>query len=70
MAAAAGASGARTWLQVHGFTWLTPQRMKAATVSLFALALVVSSIGISGSSTSASAHGPARAALTPSSGHR
>lgn len=49
MAAMAGASGVRSWLQAHHLTWLTPRRMRAATVTLFAIAVLVSSIGLSGS---------------------
>jgi hypothetical protein len=60
MAAAAGASGARTWLQTRHLTWLTPRRMKAATVALFVAAFGVSTIGLS-SSTSAATHPPAHA---------
>lgn len=33
MAAAAGASGARSWLQARHMTWLTPKRMRAATLA-------------------------------------
>lgn len=53
MAAVAGASGARSWLQAHHVTWLTPRRLRAATVTLFAVAVVVSSVGMSGSTTPA-----------------
>lgn len=49
MAAAAGASGARAWLQAHHMTWLTPRRLKAGTVALFVAATLVSSVGLSGS---------------------
>lgn len=49
MAAAAGATGVRTWLQAHHLTWLTPARMRAATAALFAAALIASSVGFSGS---------------------
>jgi hypothetical protein len=61
MAAAAGASGARAWLQAHHVTWLTPRRMKVATVALFVAATLVSSIGLSGSSKAPSGakNGPA-----------
>jgi hypothetical protein len=62
MAAAAGASGVRSWLQVHHLSWLTPRRMRAATVSLFAAALLVSSVGLSGSSSRAASPAPAAAA--------
>jgi hypothetical protein len=50
MAAAAGATGARSWLQAHHLTWLTPRRMKMATIALMVAAFGVSTIGISGSS--------------------
>jgi hypothetical protein len=46
----AGANGARSWLQARHLTWLTPRRMRAATVALFAVATLVSSVGLSGSS--------------------
>ncbi|TML29444.1 MAG: hypothetical protein E6G30_04130 [Actinobacteria bacterium] len=49
MAAAAGATGVRCWLQSHHLGWLTPRRLKAATVTLFVAALLVSSVGFSGS---------------------
>ena len=49
MAAAAGATGVRTWLQAHHLTWLTPRRLRAATIALLAAALLVSSVGLSGS---------------------
>jgi hypothetical protein len=49
MVAAAGASGARTWLQTRRFGWLTPGRLKAITIALFALAFTLSSVGLSGS---------------------
>lgn len=53
MTAAAGASGARTYLHTHDFGWLTPQRLKAATVALVVAALGVSTIGLDGSSAPA-----------------
>jgi hypothetical protein len=55
MAAAAGASGARSWLQARHLTWLTPQRLKFATIILFVAAFAVSSVGISGSTAPARA---------------
>jgi hypothetical protein len=64
MAAAAGASGVRSWLQTRHLTWLTRKRLKAATVALIVAAFGVSSIGLS-SSTSAPAHLPAS---TPAAG--
>jgi hypothetical protein len=50
MAAMAGASGARSWLQAHHETWLTPRRMKVATASIFTAAALGSTVGLSGSS--------------------
>lgn len=47
--AAAGASGARSWLQNAGLTWLTPKRLKRFTIGLCIAAAVVSTIGVSGS---------------------
>jgi hypothetical protein len=49
MAATAGASGARAWLQAQHLTWLTPRRMRAATLGLVTAAVVVSSVGVKGS---------------------
>lgn len=59
MAAAAGASGVRSWLQAHHMTWLTPKRLRAATLALFVAAFGISSFGLSGSSTAASSHASA-----------
>jgi hypothetical protein len=50
MAAAAGATGIRSWLQAQHLTWLTPKRMQTATLALFIAAFGISSIGLSGSS--------------------
>jgi hypothetical protein len=63
MAAAAGATGARSWLQAQHTTWLTPKRMKAATVTLFVMAGGISTVGLSGSTPQAKPaahHAPAR----------
>jgi hypothetical protein len=49
IAAMAGASGARSWLQAHHETWLTPRRMKVATASIFTAAAIGSSVAIKGS---------------------
>jgi hypothetical protein len=56
MAAAAGASGARSWLQARHATWLTPKRVRAATIALFVAAFGFSSISLGGS-TPAQRHG-------------
>jgi hypothetical protein len=64
MTAAAGATGLRSWLAARGFTWMTPARLKRVTLALFVAAFGVSSIGISGSSsTQAHAAVPVRAAV-------
>jgi hypothetical protein len=52
MAAATGATGARTWLQNSHVTWLTPRRMKVATIVVMSAALAVSTVGLSGSTPS------------------
>lgn len=57
MAAAAGATGVRSWLQARHLTWLTPRRIRAATIALFVAAFGVSSVGLSGS-TPAPHHAP------------
>jgi hypothetical protein len=49
MAATAGASGARAWLQAQHLTWLTPRLMRVVTIALIVAAFAVSSVGISGS---------------------
>jgi hypothetical protein len=52
MAAAAGASGVRSWLQAQHRTWLTPRRLRAATIALFVVAFGFSSLTLSGSTPS------------------
>jgi hypothetical protein len=64
IAAMAGASGARSWLQTRHTTWLTPRRMRAATVTLFLAATGVSSVGLSGSSTPVPARSPSAVSTT------
>jgi hypothetical protein len=51
MVAASAATGFRTWLQTHHFGWLTPKRMRALTVAAMVAAGLVSTVGISGSTT-------------------
>ena len=65
MAAAAGATGVRSWLQAQHLTWLTPRRLRAATITLFIAAALVSSVGLSGSTPGHPHHAkPAPAART------
>jgi hypothetical protein len=46
--AAAGATGIRAWLATQSYAWLTPRRMRFATVSLIGAGLIGASVGISG----------------------
>jgi hypothetical protein len=62
MAAASAASGFRAWLQAHGFSWLTPKRLRALTVTAMCAAGLVSTVGVSGSTPSPSPHAHVRAA--------
>jgi hypothetical protein len=50
MAAMAGASGARSWLQNQHATWLTERRVKAATAGIFVAATLGSTVALKGSS--------------------
>jgi hypothetical protein len=43
VAATAGASGARAWLQTRHLAWLTPRRLGALTVALLVAGVVASS---------------------------
>jgi hypothetical protein len=56
MAATAGASGVRAWLQAQHLTWLTPRLMRVVTILLLLAAVCVSSVGLSSSSAPAPAH--------------
>jgi hypothetical protein len=62
MAAMAGASGARSWLQAQHQTWLTERRMKAATAGIFVAATLGSTVALKGSSAPAH-HDPAPASV-------
>jgi hypothetical protein len=50
MAAMAGASGARSWLQAQHQSWLTERRVKAATAGIFVAATLGSTVMLKGSS--------------------
>jgi len=67
MAAMAGASGARSWLQNQHATWLTPRRLKVTTVGLFTAAAIGSSVTISGSTPD---HQPAPRSAASNHAHR
>ena len=49
MAAMAGATGARSWLQAQHQSWLTERRMKAATAGIFVAATLGSTVALKGS---------------------
>lgn len=49
VAAMAGASGARSWLQARHETWLTEPRLKAATAGIFIAATLGSTVALKGS---------------------
>jgi hypothetical protein len=49
MAAMAGATGARSWLQSQHQTWLTERRLKAATAGIFVAATLGSTVALKGS---------------------
>lgn len=67
MAATAGASGVRAWLQAQHLTWLTPRLMKATTLALLLAAVAVSSVGLQGSSAAPKPKPHAAQAPAPSS---
>jgi hypothetical protein len=64
IAAAAGASGMRSWLAAHHLTWLTPRRMRIATTALLVAAGLVSSVGLSGSTAAPAKTSPRAHAQT------
>lgn len=53
MTATAGATGVRAWLATRAYAWLTPKRLKAITVALVAVALIASTVLVSGSTAPA-----------------
>jgi hypothetical protein len=54
----------RAWLQTHHLTWLTPRRLRAATIAVFAVAFVISTVGLSGSTPPKHA-GPVQTSHSP-----
>jgi hypothetical protein len=50
MTATASATGVRAWLAQRNWRWLTPRRLRFATVALLVAALAVSAVGLGGSS--------------------
>jgi hypothetical protein len=55
MSAMAGASGLRAWLQTRGWSFVTPERLRRATIAAFVVATLVSTVGLSGSTRPAAA---------------
>jgi hypothetical protein len=51
-----GASATRSWLQAQHLTWLTPKRMRVATVAMFTAATIGSSATLGGSATAPKHH--------------
>ena len=49
MTAAAGVTGLRAWVQNRAWPWLTPTRRRRATIAAFVVAVLVSSVSLSGS---------------------
>jgi hypothetical protein len=65
MAAASCATGLRSWLQTHNFTWLTPRRLRAVTIGAMCAAGLVSTVGFSGATPGTGVRtAPASAATT------
>ena len=63
---ASAATGLRSWLQNHHFGWLTPRRLRALTIGAVCAAGLVSTVGLSGSS-SASVRGSGGSSGAPNS---
>jgi hypothetical protein len=61
MAAMAGVSGARSWLQAHHLGWLSPQRLRMLTIAGFVVAMLGSSVTLSGSTAPAKDAAPTAA---------
>jgi hypothetical protein len=49
MAAVGTASGLRAFMASRHFSWLTPRRLRAATIALWTVALLASALFVSGS---------------------
>jgi hypothetical protein len=47
-AAVGGAAGVRAWLATKRRSWMTPRRMRIATIALLAASLLASSLALSG----------------------
>jgi hypothetical protein len=49
MTTGAAVTGVRSWLGTRNYSWLTPQRLRHATLFLFAAGLLASALLVSGS---------------------
>lgn len=47
-AAIGAASGLRAWLRIKAGAWLTPRRLRVATISLLTLGVIGSGLGLGG----------------------
>ena len=59
MAAMTGATATRSWLQAQHATWMTPRRLRVATIGIFSAAIIGSSVTMSGSTPAPHQHQPA-----------
>jgi hypothetical protein len=59
MTASAGVSGTRAYIAHKHFSWVTPRRMRAITISLMCAGLLASATLVSGSSAPAHSTAPA-----------
>jgi hypothetical protein len=62
MTTGAAVTGVRSWLGTRNYSWLTPQRLRRATLCLFAAGLLASALLVSGSGKQPTS---ARAASSP-----
>jgi hypothetical protein len=59
MMAASAATGVRSWLHTRDWSFLTPRRLKLATIVLIVLAFGFSAVRFSGSTPAQAHHPPA-----------
>jgi hypothetical protein len=45
--AAAGVTGARSWLAAKHYAWMTPRRLRLLTGSLITVGVIAASVGLS-----------------------
>jgi len=64
MAAAAGVTGLRSWLQTRRWRWMTPRRLRGLTLAACVVGLAFATVTLSGSSAP-TAH-PGSGSLSPS----